>query len=491
LAGIVQALMLTKHMLFVGFSLSDTNFLNIASTVKKALMSRKKYVFKFPIPTCFIFTSLIRIVCRDSTHFGTALQLIQNPLLDELWEGDIRMINMTESIDKPVAQDWAIAARRGEIFLDYCVNRSLSGAATHHIMDPTYSILLNDGERALALSLKQFMEQLPADAKVTPAYRKIATVIDDLGGDVVDKVLQKQLSKAVKNANKKSVKKLAASPMWASIAHQLEQKQSQSSTAPPTTTKPPRITSNPAKKWAKVTTPADLPAVATSSTATSSSSSTTVPVKEQKPAPETPTSPRSEDASSVATDDTLDLSIDEDVEIMIEPIIPFDDSEESSLEDDSDAPSSSSESSSTNAAELAAQSKGKEPAEPEVKQSEKKDRLVLSAPASSSSSSKPTAVAEQPAAAESTSPVVEVKSSEPPSEKAAPPAPAVESTAAPAVPSVSATSVEPEKVAPAESAAPAPAPVAATLPAPTPVPEPKEASKLPASDVSKDAAPPK
>jgi hypothetical protein len=35
LAGIVQACMITQHMLFIGFSLNDTNFVNIASTVKK------------------------------------------------------------------------------------------------------------------------------------------------------------------------------------------------------------------------------------------------------------------------------------------------------------------------------------------------------------------------------------------------------------------------------------------------------------------------
>jgi hypothetical protein len=37
LAGIVQALLITKHLLFVGFSLSDDNFFQIISAVKRAV----------------------------------------------------------------------------------------------------------------------------------------------------------------------------------------------------------------------------------------------------------------------------------------------------------------------------------------------------------------------------------------------------------------------------------------------------------------------
>merc|ERR1739848_645875 len=37
LSGIVQALLITKHMLFVGFSLTDEAFNQIAATVRRAL----------------------------------------------------------------------------------------------------------------------------------------------------------------------------------------------------------------------------------------------------------------------------------------------------------------------------------------------------------------------------------------------------------------------------------------------------------------------
>jgi hypothetical protein len=92
-------------------------------------------------------------------HFGTALQLIQNPLLDELWQGEITMVNMLNDIPKPAAQDWSAGARKVEIFLDYVVSKSLANA-TAHLMDPTYTILLSEGEKELAAHLTKFLEEV-------------------------------------------------------------------------------------------------------------------------------------------------------------------------------------------------------------------------------------------------------------------------------------------------------------------------------------------
>ena len=40
LSGIVQAMLMTKHLLFVGFSLQDPNFGEVAGTVRSALRPR-------------------------------------------------------------------------------------------------------------------------------------------------------------------------------------------------------------------------------------------------------------------------------------------------------------------------------------------------------------------------------------------------------------------------------------------------------------------
>lgn len=60
LAGIVQSLLITKHLLFIGFSLVDDNFFQIISAVKKALTAED--------PSSF-----------SEGRFGTALNVVSNP----------------------------------------------------------------------------------------------------------------------------------------------------------------------------------------------------------------------------------------------------------------------------------------------------------------------------------------------------------------------------------------------------------------------------
>src|SRR5690606_38972835 len=92
LAGIVQALLITRHMLFVGFSMSDDNFHRIAYDVRRAIGSEAR-----------------------ADPFGTALLLTDDPLLEELWHDDIRCLGM--GID--TRGDRSAAARQLEIFLDH------------------------------------------------------------------------------------------------------------------------------------------------------------------------------------------------------------------------------------------------------------------------------------------------------------------------------------------------------------------------------------
>ena len=76
LAGIVQALLITRHMLFVGFSLTDDNFQRIVDDVHKAIRGPEEH------PT------------TPSSPFGTALLLHRDPLLEELWRADLHLVSM-------------------------------------------------------------------------------------------------------------------------------------------------------------------------------------------------------------------------------------------------------------------------------------------------------------------------------------------------------------------------------------------------------------
>lgn len=88
LRGIVQSLLITRHMLFAGFSLNDDNFhryrcispyvsdawrYSIADEVRQALGSQDKDAGK---------------------KFGSALNLIHNPLLELLWGKDLSLVRL-------------------------------------------------------------------------------------------------------------------------------------------------------------------------------------------------------------------------------------------------------------------------------------------------------------------------------------------------------------------------------------------------------------
>lgn len=153
LAGIVQALLVTRRMLFVGFSLSDDNFHRIAHDVRQAL-------------------------APPSSHgpFGTALVLRPEPGLQELWRDEVAFVSMggDPDLDEPAA------ARRLEIFLDYLLFRASSG--TRHLLTPAYDGVLTPDEIELRRHLQRFLQDAGAGARRAPAWTAIEALIERLGG---------------------------------------------------------------------------------------------------------------------------------------------------------------------------------------------------------------------------------------------------------------------------------------------------------------------
>jgi hypothetical protein len=68
-AGVVQALLLTRHMLFVGYSLSDDNFHRLVHEVRAVLGSASDR--------------------PSSEPFATALSPRAHGLIEEIWQGDV------------------------------------------------------------------------------------------------------------------------------------------------------------------------------------------------------------------------------------------------------------------------------------------------------------------------------------------------------------------------------------------------------------------
>ena len=155
LAGIVQALLITNRMLFVGFSMSDENFHRIADDVRRALGP----------PT-------------GADHaFGTTLLLRQDALLAELWGRDVNVVAMAGN-----EAEYLAAARRLEVFLDCVLTHASDNSA--HLLDPDFEGLLSEEE----VQLKEALLRLRSASRDHdfPVWRPVQELLERYGSVVDD-----------------------------------------------------------------------------------------------------------------------------------------------------------------------------------------------------------------------------------------------------------------------------------------------------------------
>ena len=153
LSGIVQALLITRHMLFVGFGLSDPNFHQIADAVRQALPS------------------------DAGDPLGTALMLDSSGLLEELWEPELNVVSVGDG-------DLAIAARRLEILLDWVLAHTEQSAA--HLLDKRYANVLSPVElelQGVVVDLKTRMAGLSTEARRSAAFKRLEVVLASFGSN--------------------------------------------------------------------------------------------------------------------------------------------------------------------------------------------------------------------------------------------------------------------------------------------------------------------
>lgn len=167
LAGIVQALLITRHMVFIGFSLTDDNFHQIVDNVRKAIRGvdspRKATPGKEQTPT-------------DPKPFGTALLLRKVALQEELWRHDLNVVAITDREDGEADLG---AARLLDIFLDCVLAEARRG--TSHILDKAYDGILTDDERELRDLLQALIKgATDKNIRASPAWRPIADLLSRL-----------------------------------------------------------------------------------------------------------------------------------------------------------------------------------------------------------------------------------------------------------------------------------------------------------------------
>ncbi len=137
LFGIVQAMLMTKHMIFVGYSLSDEDFHRLVFEVRAAL----------------------KLATGSKQKLGTVLTLFEDPLRAELWRDEFTVVSMTGQLkgtDVEKSAAFAHAARQLDIFLDLLAYHSSS--VERFLLDSTYDSMLTRDERKLRDLLKALLD---------------------------------------------------------------------------------------------------------------------------------------------------------------------------------------------------------------------------------------------------------------------------------------------------------------------------------------------
>lgn len=157
LKGIVHALLITRHMLFVGFSLSDDNFYGIIEDVRKAVRENKNRG-------------------TGDEPFGTVLATESNHFAQQLWHDDLNWVSLQRGEGATIAD----SRRLQEIFLDYLA--FLTASSTAHLLNEKYKGALSESELVLRSALQEMIRKVDAKAKEAPAWLEIQNLVERFGG---------------------------------------------------------------------------------------------------------------------------------------------------------------------------------------------------------------------------------------------------------------------------------------------------------------------
>jgi hypothetical protein len=122
--AVVQALLLTRHLLFVGYGLGDDNLHRLMHGVRAALGGREHRIGEVKLAT---------VVAAAPESLG-----------DQVWEEDLRFVRVAAGPD--------VDAHAAACFLDLVV--SLTAAPAAHLLDPSYAFLFSDAELAFGHALR-------------------------------------------------------------------------------------------------------------------------------------------------------------------------------------------------------------------------------------------------------------------------------------------------------------------------------------------------
>ncbi len=159
LTGVVHALLLTQHLLFVGYSLSDPNFHRTVDEVRQAL-ARAGGGQDGPV----------------AAPFGTVLVAeTPSPAVRDLWGRDLEVVVP----DGAPVDGTAEAFRRHDLWLDALAMNASDPDA--HLLEPHFARLLDDDQREVARALAPLAAALDAGELRGSAADRIRRLLGELG----------------------------------------------------------------------------------------------------------------------------------------------------------------------------------------------------------------------------------------------------------------------------------------------------------------------
>lgn len=154
LFGLVQAMLFTRHMIFVGYGLGDEDFHEVVYDVKSAFEGRNL-----------------------SSTIGTTLTLVEDPVKRDLWSDTLNIVAM-----RPAGTDLRVAARDLERFLDLLGMLASDRAA--FLLESKYKEMLDEPEQRLSEVLQPIVMLARKHKDDESAWRDVRKTLRQLGADL-------------------------------------------------------------------------------------------------------------------------------------------------------------------------------------------------------------------------------------------------------------------------------------------------------------------
>ncbi|MGV0109947.1 SIR2 family protein [Arthrobacter sp. CP30] len=156
LSALVKANLVTHHLLFVGFGLTDDHFHEIVHDVRRT----------FPE------------LSSDKGEVATALTLSRDPLDEYAWKDKLTLLPISEGADVPAA------ARTLEIFLDMLLAHAVDSHS--YLLADGYEEVLTAEESSVRTKLLELRGSLSADERASSGGTRVRAMLEDLGAGSVD-----------------------------------------------------------------------------------------------------------------------------------------------------------------------------------------------------------------------------------------------------------------------------------------------------------------